>query len=221
MFGRHESRGHAISLVRDVVEILAIIAAGIWAFYVFAYENHIKPSLAQPDVNISASMQRLSEHNGLISIRMHVVLHNIGTVHAHFLGLAVNVSGHRVIPSKATTMRLDGKASYGFAAFYHLTPGVPVVSTAYVTRLGDPSSTQDTELDPGTTVENDGVFYVPRHRFDLLTAEVDAVYTKYEDAVIPTRLEKTRSGAVRVVTTDAAKTNSFDVDPVTVLDLSP
>jgi hypothetical protein len=43
--------------VRDVV---AIVAAGVWAFYVFAYENRIKPSLAGPEVNVVASMQRLN-----------------------------------------------------------------------------------------------------------------------------------------------------------------
>ena len=37
-----------MAIVRDVVEVIAIVAAGIWAFYVFAYENRIKPSISNP-----------------------------------------------------------------------------------------------------------------------------------------------------------------------------
>jgi hypothetical protein len=37
---------HAVAIVRDVVEVVAIIAAGAWAFYIFAYENRIKPAMA-------------------------------------------------------------------------------------------------------------------------------------------------------------------------------
>ena len=38
-----EHRSHLLHLVRDVVEIVAIVLAGAWAFYVFIYENRIVP----------------------------------------------------------------------------------------------------------------------------------------------------------------------------------
>src|ERR1700727_3009702 len=76
---------YAIAIVRDVVEVIAIVAAGIWAFYVFAYENRIKPSMASPEVDITSSIQRLSERNGLIAVGVRLELRNIGTVKAHFL----------------------------------------------------------------------------------------------------------------------------------------
>jgi hypothetical protein len=59
---------HTIAIARDVIEIVAIIAAGAWAFYVFIYENRIKPSFAKPDINVTASIQRLGERNGMIAI---------------------------------------------------------------------------------------------------------------------------------------------------------
>jgi hypothetical protein len=90
---------HLIAILRDVVEVLAIIAAGVWAFYIFAYENRIKPSMANPDVDVTASIQRIGEQNGLVAIGLHMRLHNIGTVKAHFLGIAVNVYGQRVVSS--------------------------------------------------------------------------------------------------------------------------
>ncbi len=100
MFGRRERtddpNGSSLTRVRDIVEIVAIVAAGIWAFYIFVYENRIRPSSAQPEVNISASLQRLSEQHGLIGVGLHIDLRNVGTVNAHFLGLAFNVFGKRV-----------------------------------------------------------------------------------------------------------------------------
>jgi hypothetical protein len=49
-------RHGAIRIVRDVVEIAAIVAAGLWAFYVFVYENRIKPSFLPPELAVTASI---------------------------------------------------------------------------------------------------------------------------------------------------------------------
>jgi len=109
LFGRaRRPNRHAIAVVRDVVEIVAIIAAGAWAFYIFAYENRIKPATADPEVNVTASMQRLSDRNGLIAVSLHLQLHNIGTVRAHFLGMAVNVYGQRIVEGTQTPTPPNG-----------------------------------------------------------------------------------------------------------------
>lgn len=101
LFGnRHEGRAHIIAVMRDVVEIVAIVAAGCWAFYIFAYENRIKPSLADPHVDVTASLRNLGEHHGPIAIEYHQELHNVGTVAAIFLGLALNIDGRRVTVTK-------------------------------------------------------------------------------------------------------------------------
>ena len=85
LFGRHDAkRRTTVGLIRDVVEVVAIVAAGAWAFYIFAYENRIKPSWASPEVNFTATMQRLGERNGLIAVRVHQTMHNFGTVPANF-----------------------------------------------------------------------------------------------------------------------------------------
>jgi hypothetical protein len=216
---RDEARPFAIAVVRDVVEIVAIVAAGAWAFYVFAYENRIKPSLASPDVNITASLQNLGERNGLIAVRFHQELHNVGSVHAYFLGVAVTIYGQRVILSKTPIEPPQAGTRYRFAAFYRTSAPEPAFSLAYVTKLGDPSSSQETELDPGSTLQNDYVFYVPRGRFDLLTVQVNAVYTKFEGSTIPTHLAETPAGAVTVVSSNPSRTNTYNTNPLTSLNL--
>ena len=209
---------HFIATVRDVVEVVAIIAAGIWAFYVFAYENRIKPSLADPDVNVTASMQRLSDRNGLIAVGLHLQLHNIGTVKAHFLGLAINVYGQRIV-AVAPHVPLDREPrDYEFDGFYRPGSRIPVYSFAYVTHLGNPSTGQDTELDPGSTIENDRTFYVPHDRFDLLLLGLDAPYTKFEET-IPTHIAVTRQGAASVVTVLSSRVQQYKIMPLTSLDV--
>ncbi len=224
LFGARRRAGqgdvaHAITFVRDVVEIVAIVAAGIWAFYVFAYENRIKPSLADPEVNVTASMQRLGERHGLIAVGIRLQLHNIGTVRAHFLGMAMNVYGQRVAEGRPQISSGGRLLQYNFSGYARKGPLVPVYSYAYITQLGDPSTGQDTALDPGATLENERTFYVPQGRFDLLSLGFDAPYTKFDDATIPTHLEITPKGAARVATTLSSRIEQFNIMPVTSLDV--
>ncbi|MBV8197512.1 MAG: hypothetical protein JO263_05225 [Candidatus Eremiobacteraeota bacterium] len=210
---------HAIATVRDIAEVVAIVAAGIWAFYIFAYENRIKPSLASPDVNVTASIQRLSQHNGLMAITVHLQLHNIGTVRAHFLGFALNVYGQRIVASGAHSFRGRDLVHYDFDGFYRAGPRVPVYSYAYITHLGNPSTAQDTYLDPGSSVENDRTFYVPYGRFDLLIVGIDAPYTKFEDATMPAHLHVTPRGDASVVVENSPKLERYSIVPLTSLDV--
>jgi hypothetical protein len=220
LFGsKREGREGAIATVRDVVEIVAILAAGVWAFYVFAYENRIKPSWANPQVNFSASLQRLGERKGLIALRLHQRLHNLGTVPAHFLGVAINVYGERVSSATARRTPPAPGTTYTYKAFFQTTREDPIYSLAYVTSLGDPTSTQITKLDPGDTLENDYTLYVPRGRYDLLTVEISGVFTKNDGAVVPTRIERSAQGAARIVPSDASKATVADTNPVTSLNL--
>jgi hypothetical protein len=207
-----------ISTIRDIVEIVAIIAAGCWAFYVFVYENRIKPSFETPDVNVTASMQRLSTHKGLTAVALHVQLHNVGTVQARFLAFAVNVYGQRVTAQAPRPHPVDAGLRYDSGDFSRTDAAVAVYSWAYVTNQGNPSSSQGTTLDAGSTIENDRIFYVPQGRFDVLTVEIEAPYTKYE-TTMPGRLVFQPNGGIKVVMTHLPGLEEFNVKPVTSLDI--
>jgi hypothetical protein len=218
LFGARNSRDpHAFAVVRDIVEVIAIVAAGIWAFYVFAYENRIKPSLADPNVDVSASMRKLSEHNGLIGVGLDVQFHNVGTVRAHFLGLAVNVYGQRIVGSASKKAPKPGRLEYEYAGFYRAAPPVPVYSIAFITQLGDSKSFKDMLLDPGSTAKYERTFYVPQGQFDLLTLGIDAPYTKFEAVTVPSRLDVNAQGKANILTPPGVW--QFKATPVTALDI--
>ena len=188
-------RSHVIGMVRDIVEIVAIVAAGIWAFYVFVYENRIVPSLAQPKVNFSASLQKVSQHDGLVGVRLEVSARNVGTVHAHFLAVATAVAGQNVQRITTSTQPAANDNSISYDAFYRTSKAVPVYESGFVTSLGDPQTPKDFALEPGNeyVVEN-RVFYVPVHRFDLLRAYLVTRYTRYDDKPISTKLVVNKDG---------------------------
>jgi hypothetical protein len=154
-----------------------------------------------------------------VGVRME--LRNIGTVDAHFLGVALNVYGQRVTmrPAKRGTVRHPHPGVYEYDAFYHLDEPQPVYSYAYVTHLGDPSSNQDTELAPGTSLENYRTFYIPAGKFDVLTVGVDVPFSKFEGRTIPTHLSVNPKGDVLVIPPNSPDVNLYNILPVTTLDV--
>jgi hypothetical protein len=164
-------------------------------------------------------MRRLDEHNGLMGVGLHLELRNIGKVRAHFLGIAVNVYGQRIVGSTPHVRPERDLLQYDFNGFYRTESQIPVYSFAYITHLGNPSTGQDTTLDPGSSLENDRTLYVPHGRFDLLTVGIDAPYTKFDEATIPTHLTVSSQGSARVVTTLSSKIEPYNINPVTSLDV--
>jgi hypothetical protein len=219
IFGtKRERASHVTAIVRDVVEVVAIVIAGFWAFYVFAYENRIKPSFAKPDVNATASMQRLGEHNGLVTVSLRLQLHNVGTVKTNFVGIAINVFGERVVPATPPPLPQQPGVRYVFNGYSRTQDKATVYTVAYLTHIGDPKTGAETGLDPGTSTEIQRVFYVPKSRFDLLTMAFDAPFTKYDNITVPSHLAVTPDGT-RVVTPLSSEVDQFNIIPVTTLDI--
>ena len=183
-----EHRSHAVRIVRDLVEIAAILAAGVWAFYTFAYENRIKPSFANPELNFVVTMQKLGERGGLIGVRLHTEIHNVGTVQASIVGLSYWVLGKRVEALRGARAPVLSAGGAVLKAFYAESPGTPVFGLAYLTRMADPASSSRTDLEPGADLARDTVFFVPAARFDYLEAHLSARFTKEKSPVPSTMI---------------------------------
>jgi hypothetical protein len=211
-------RAHIVGIVRDTVEVVAIIAAGLWAFYVFIYENRILPTFAQPEVNFSASLQKISRHNGLIGVRIETDLHNVGTVRAHFLGQATAVLGERVQPLASPRPPNRTFETLQAEPFFRASEERIVYENANLTSLGDARVKQDNALEPGADQRFEAIFYVPQDRFDRLKVFMLGRFTRYDDKVIPTQLVVSKDGlpSLRGSHTDVYQFSTF----VTELDLN-
>jgi hypothetical protein len=212
---KHNDEGHRhdrVRLVRDLVEITAIVIAGFWAFYVFAYENRIKPSFTDPQLEFSVTMTQVVEHKGLIGIQVNNETKNVGKVRARLLGYALWVTGRKISPSLRAPEALSSSNRLEFrSGFYRESRRVAVYGYGYVTSLGDPSTTADLVLDPGDDQKSQDVFYVPRDVFDVLEAYLLVRYTKFDKTVIPTTLALGSDG---LPVFKGSRTDNFDYDNV-------
>ncbi len=89
------SHGTQLAKWRQIIEIAALIAAGVWAFYVFVYKERIKPASAAPNIQILRSVTHEALPRGKELVTVIITLKNLGTVDVEMGGLIVNAYGIR------------------------------------------------------------------------------------------------------------------------------
>jgi hypothetical protein len=196
LFGRHE-RKDVISTVRDIVEIAAIVAAGLWALYVFAYEQRIKPASEPPSLILTGSLQVLGTHNGLVRLAMNATILNNGHTDATLIATAFAADGLRYAANAAPTTdrSIDGLTTYerdGRVAsrtlVYRIVELTRQVSSKYSTSF---------TLSPGQTVPYSSIFVVKSGEFEAIALYGSLAYTKFKiDGGYPTKIEYTPTNAV-------------------------
>jgi hypothetical protein len=184
--------------IRDVVEIVAIVAAGAWAFYTFVYENQIKPANERADVQIESSLTRLGQSHGLLAVQSHVVIRNVGVSDIWLYGFAETVTGSTVRPGGPAPAASEA----GAATYLQAEPGwverakSTVYALGFLTHLGDPRADDELNLRPGQSAPFDRLIYVPARRFDELSTYVSMRFSS-KGKPLPMHLAKV-DGLVRV-----------------------
>jgi hypothetical protein len=181
-----------------VVEIVAIVAAGIWAFYVFIYENRIKPSFTQPQINVGATLQETSRRSGAVGVLLKTEVRNVGAVRFYFVGYSVTVLGTRLSISTHPLPPSGSSLSENTDTFFRLSKPVKVYAFGFITNLGNPASPQGGLLEPGGSIEQEHTFFIPSGRFDLLYVHVSGCFTKF-DRAFPARLEYRKHGVTTLI----------------------
>ncbi|HEY8313539.1 MAG TPA: hypothetical protein VIG51_05140 [Candidatus Baltobacteraceae bacterium] len=167
--------------IRHVVEALAIIAAGVWAFYTFFYQEKLKPAAEPPALAPSISISRLGRDAGRDILKISVAYHNTGKTEIDLAADAVNLWGVR-FASNDKPQRENGTGTRS----YLLT--VPVVSRrliASITELraaarGGRPGFQNV-IEPGATTTISNVIALRRGQYDLIHAQIIAVPVKLHE----------------------------------------
>ncbi|MGC2131118.1 MAG: hypothetical protein WA629_13615 [Candidatus Aquilonibacter sp.] len=105
------SHGSTLAKWRQIIEIAALVAAGVWAFYVFVYKERIKPAGEAPNIQILRSATHEALPRGKELVTVIITLKNIGTANVEMGGLIVNAYGIRYgdrIDSAAPATRTTG-----------------------------------------------------------------------------------------------------------------
>jgi len=177
---RRDESGRITAVVRDVVEIVAILAAGFWALYVFVYEERIKPASEPAEITISGSLTRLGERNGLVQYEYSALVRNVGRSEIYIIATGFSANGERVVALRSPSARAipDGLSEYDRDA--RTVAAVSVFRTTQFTNYEDARYANRYELPPGTDVPYSGVFAVKRSAYDAITFYASVAYTKVE-----------------------------------------
>jgi hypothetical protein len=183
------------------VEIIAFVAAGAWAIYVFVYQTHIAPLLEPPHMTVTTEVSRVGETPNAYVERSRITLTNDGRVPFDVAALAVNLYG--VHPNGTT----------GYAVTKR--NGI-VIGEAYLS-VGDSDNTliasnaslnaaaqggfrgRHVIMQPGDSVHMDLPAFVPRGRYDALMLATTIIYVRYPfSSTVPIRLTRTKNGGLDV-----------------------
>jgi hypothetical protein len=201
--------------LRHIVEALAIIAAGAWAFYTFFYQETIKPAGEAPALapTISISLLGSDSHRDILQIS--AGFHNTGRTQIDIAADAVNIWGIRYGPrDTAQYQNAPGRRTYSLT--------MPEASTRLIASAvelrqgaqGGLKGFQDV-IEPGATTTVSNVIVVPRGKYDLLHAQIVAVPVKLHQPPVRVTLAAENGGG----TTLDADAAAFEDDNDTYFSL--
>ena len=162
---------------RHLIEIVALSVAAIWAFYVFVYQEQIKPAHLAPSLEIKTGVSHTPMRGGKELITVEVPERNIGAVPLQLDAAILNVYGIRF----GARMTKWSEHRQGLGDFYAL----PVVSeTLLVTRFAvfKPMGgaivsvyNPEREKSPGVDIA------VPSGAYDAVRVEYSVCYQRDDD----------------------------------------
>ena len=158
---KRELRVHSVPTkaeqIRIIVEIVAIVAAGIWALYTFVYEQRIKPLAEAPSFSIATVVEQSATTNGVVFLTVRKRLENTGNVGIDIAAEALSVYGEQIAKRRHRESRTENVTRA------QVTADVPRRKVALLFSIA--------KLRNGAVQGNQNIaFYVPPH------SSGDAVY---------------------------------------------
>jgi hypothetical protein len=166
------------TVLRHLVEVMALVAAGAWAFYTFIYTEKIKPAGEPASLDDTISVQRVGNDRTRDILEVAVRLHNDGKTEIEIAADGFNVWGDRYATvARHSTMELQHEES--------VSNDFPLVSHQLVRSFVELRDAADGgQRGKHVTIEPDGVvtipytIVIPRGKYDAIEAQVTAVPVK-------------------------------------------
>jgi hypothetical protein len=204
VFGSRE-RNEPLGTLRDAVEIVAIVAAGLWALYVFAYEQRLKPASEPPSLRLTGSLYKLGTHKGLVQLAIKATISNNGSTDATLIATGFTAEGLRYAPNSTPTVdrSIEGLTLYQRDA--HVASRALIYRTVEMTRLASPKYSSSFTLQPGQELPYSAIFAIKAGEFDAVALYGSIAYSK-RNAVgaFPMKAALTPTNAVYFAATNAS-----------------
>jgi hypothetical protein len=169
------------TVIRHAVEAIAIVAAGIWACYVFVYQERIKPAFEAASLQLTATFDPGSVVRGVRVAQLHVNFENTGHVDSDVYAEAIDVYGDRFDLGPHSRSRVRTNAGE-LVADRRVPIEQPELVYAYSQlRDGAIGGRRDTHimLTPGEHITLSFPIAVREGRFDELNAELVVAYGRF------------------------------------------
>lgn len=176
-----------IGIAKDILQMLAIVAAGIWAIYTFQQQIEEAARREKPAWSPKLTLKRIGKRGNEVAIRATLFLENKGTARQNFWAASLNVFGWRLqgmdggvakplaIPeTNSEWAQLRGFAEQGKHLLASFGRTVVPPTNAFV--------------DPGANHESHYIFYVDKNQVDF----VEARFT----LLVPNELEEARDAGM-------------------------
>ncbi len=189
--------------LRHVVEAIAIVAAGAWAFYTFIYQERIKPASEPAGLDLSVSVHRLGRDARRDILALTVHLHNSGKTEIDIAADAYNVWGERYDDRERVVLR-HGNAETGYAD--SLPRKSERLIDGFVELRAAASGGREAHivLEPDANEDFGDVFVVRRGEYDLVHAQGIAVPVKTASrSKVHVRVLRNRNGGFWLEVPDA------------------
>jgi hypothetical protein len=196
-------RGMRIRAVRDVFEIIAFSAAGVWAIWTFWYQASYEPAHEKPLIvwNLTLEREAVRPSDGLLAIRAHAVGSNKGKATEHLVSLVVNLYGGHVRRLDPEPLTLDaGASSWDINPRFRAKDGVFLASQGQ--RWGEAFRAF---VHPDQDFGVDFHFWIDPADYDVLAAELevrDETDESFAGSHYAARLVDGGAGGVEVVGTE-------------------
>lgn len=196
--------------VRMAVEVLAILAAGIWALYTFVYEQRIKPLSEPAEFSVPTSVTQGPTVNGVVFLTIHKRLENTGDVPIDVAAEALDVYGEKITASSARVQRMESRVMAQVKADVPRKPVALLFSVAKL-RNGAVGGNPNTAfyLSPHSAAEQVFLVAVPAHVYPaVLVTRIDYIRKAPINPKIPVHIVRSRLGGYTLVPT--ALNGEFD-----------
>jgi hypothetical protein len=153
---------------RIVVEIVAIVAAGLWALYTFVYEQQIKPLLERPSFSVPTVVDQGPTVNGVTFLTIHKRLENTGDVYIDLAAETLSVYGERVGKRTRRGSHSETFASARISADLPRSPVKLLYSFAKLRSGAVGGSPTSFTLSPHSSGEESFLVAIPAHAYPVV-----------------------------------------------------
>lgn len=193
----------------NIVQTIAIVAAGAWAVYTFIYQAKIAPAQEPPSLSVTSTVAEVGHKAGQVAIRSTVTRTNVGHTGVRLLALTYNVIGKKVKFADKIWLGQEpalelSHANLVTAARYYEEPEQQVILRHGLlfkgaARVSGGMEVPESVLKPGESISRDMIFYANRDQFDFIRFQVQLTYAKESDPPTPLRFQVADEGRLEAV----------------------